>query len=301
MGDRESPQGSEPTGHKGKQEASKTTTLFKNRFTSQIVTHFKRLSREHFGGKKNPQSGEKHEKIKKSMLQNGSVDLGKIKKNRKIWRRVIFFMKKRTPKELTIEGSSQVNCALENEIREMSEMHSIADFMKENGLGNDDFKELLSGLNNDNLVSSESEAEDLISSSEDEKEVSVLDSHEDIMNDLFKEDDGLNGCVGGDFNVVRFPSEKSNGGRTTKSMRAFNNFLQDTNMGIPIYSMRNLLGRILGRMRFAAGLDRFIFTSEWEELFPNVRQKTLVRVTSDHCSVKIDTSKLKWGPCSFSV
>jgi exonuclease III len=40
-------------------------------------------------------------------------------------------------------------------------------------------------------------------------------------------------CVGGDFNVVRFPSEKSSGGRMTRSMRAFNNFLQDTNMRDP--------------------------------------------------------------------
>lgn len=67
-------------------------------------------------------------------------------------------------------------------------MHSIADFVKETGLGNEDFEELLSGLNNDSLVSSELEAEDLISSSEDEEEVSVLDSHEGILNDLFKED-----------------------------------------------------------------------------------------------------------------
>ena len=46
-------------------------------------------------------------------------------------------------------------------------------------------------------------------------------------------------------------------------------------------------------------LDRFIFTPEWEELFPNVRQITLARVTSDHCPVQLDTSKLKWGPSPF--
>ncbi|KAK9939072.1 hypothetical protein M0R45_015781 [Rubus argutus] len=40
-------------------------------------------------------------------------------------------------------------------------------------------------------------------------------------------------CVGGDFNVVRFPSEKSNGGRMTRSMRSFNSFLQDTLMRDP--------------------------------------------------------------------
>ena len=35
-------------------------------------------------------------------------------------------------------------------------------------------------------------------------------------------------CVGGDFNVVRYVNEKSNGGRTTTSMTTFNEFIQDT-------------------------------------------------------------------------
>lgn len=97
---RESPQDSGPIWHKGKQEVSKTTALFKNRFTSQPVTHFKRLSPEHFGGKQNLQSGEEHEKVKKSVLQNGNVDLEKDQEDRKIRRRVmLFFIKKRTAKK----------------------------------------------------------------------------------------------------------------------------------------------------------------------------------------------------------
>lgn len=56
-------------------------------------------------------------------------------------------------------------------------------------MGNEDFDKLLSGLNNNNLVSSESEPEDTISSNEDKEEVSVLVSHEGNLIDLFKEDD----------------------------------------------------------------------------------------------------------------
>ncbi|KAM2738015.1 hypothetical protein PS2_025511 [Malus domestica] len=37
-------------------------------------------------------------------------------------------------------------------------------------------------------------------------------------------------CVGGDFNVVRFENEKSNGGRSTASMRIFNQFIQDSEL-----------------------------------------------------------------------
>lgn len=155
------------------------------------MTHFKRLSPEQCGGKQNLQSGEEHEKVKKSVLQNGNVELEEDQEEQENSAEGnVVFHEEEDGKEITIGGSSQVNCALENEIRELNEMHSIADFVKEIGLGNEDFEELLSGLNNDSLVSSESEAEDLISSSEDEAEVSVLDSHEGILNDLFKEDDG---------------------------------------------------------------------------------------------------------------
>lgn len=44
---------------------------------------------------------------------------------------------------------------------------------------------------------------------------------------------GDNWCLGGDFNVVRFNSEKSNGGRETVSMRYFNGFIQETNLRDP--------------------------------------------------------------------
>ncbi|KAK9943830.1 hypothetical protein M0R45_009426 [Rubus argutus] len=106
-------------------------------------------------------------------------------------------------------------------------------------------------------------------------------------------------CVGGDFNVVRFPSEKSNGGRMTRSMRVFNNFLQDTNMRDPNLLNAEFTWSNLREEAVCCRLDRFIFTLEWEELFTNARQKILVRVTSDHCPIELDTSKLKWGPCPF--
>ena len=37
-------------------------------------------------------------------------------------------------------------------------------------------------------------------------------------------------CVGGDFNVVRFPSEKLNGGRFTRSMIDFDSFISETGL-----------------------------------------------------------------------
>lgn len=42
----------------------------------------------------------------------------------------------------------------------------------------------------------------------------------------------LNWCVGGDFNVIRFPYEKSNGGRETNSMKMSNEFIREAELQI---------------------------------------------------------------------
>ena len=42
-----------------------------------------------------------------------------------------------------------------------------------------------------------------------------------------------NWCVGGDFNVIRFPSEKSNGGRETNSIKMFNEFIREAELTDP--------------------------------------------------------------------
>lgn len=147
------------------------------------------MSPDHFGAKQKVQSGESNGKAKKSVLQDDDDD---GHEEEEIAADVeVDLHKQGDTKEITNEGSTQVNCSLEDEIREFSEMHSLADYVEETQLGIEDFGELVSGLNEDNLVSSESEVEDTLSSSEDEKEVSVLDRHEGILIDLFKEDGKL--------------------------------------------------------------------------------------------------------------
>ncbi|XP_008240490.1 PREDICTED: uncharacterized protein LOC103338990 [Prunus mume] len=61
--------------------------------------------------------------------------------------------------------------------------------------------------------------------------IRILDVSEELAG-LF----GLCGnkwCIGGDFNVVTFVSEKSNGGRMTSSMKFFNDCIDDTNLRDP--------------------------------------------------------------------
>ncbi|XP_070677899.1 uncharacterized protein [Malus domestica] len=75
---------------------------------------------------------------------------------------------------------------------------------------------------------------------------------------------------GGDFNVMRFVNEKSNGGRMTTSMRDFNDFIQDTKL-----KDLELLNAQFTRSNFreepvCRKLDKFLFSVGCEEIFPEV-------------------------------
>jgi hypothetical protein len=89
-------------------------------------------------------------------------------------------------------------------------------------------------------------------------------------------------CVGGDFNVVRFPAKKSHSTSFTQAMHNFSDFISaqgliDTPLLGGKFTWSN--GRSIdARSR----LDRFLFTADWEDYFGLISQKRLVRLGSDH-------------------
>ena len=89
-------------------------------------------------------------------------------------------------------------------------------------------------------------------------------------------------CIGGDFNVLRFPRERNREGRWTGAMRRFSQIIDELDLkDMP------LQGGVLtwtggpGKQRIAR-LDRFLITDDWENYFGNVTQCTLPRPLSDH-------------------
>ncbi|CAL8995026.1 unnamed protein product [Prunus brigantina] len=86
-------------------------------------------------------------------------------------------------------------------------------------------------------------------------------------------------CIGGDFNVVRFVSKKSNEGRMTSSMKNFNDFIDDTNLRDPhllnaCFTWSNFRENASDQNFFyrenavCRRLDRFLFFEAWEDSFP---------------------------------
>ena len=100
-------------------------------------------------------------------------------------------------------------------------------------------------------------------------------------------------CMGGDFNVVRFPSEMVGSKSFSSPMHDFSDFISDHGLlDIPlsggIYTWSN--NREVSSM---SRLDRFLFTADWNEGFVNIFQKRLIRISSDHFPVLLDCGNIQ--------
>ncbi|RVW46613.1 Transposon TX1 uncharacterized 149 kDa protein [Vitis vinifera] len=106
-------------------------------------------------------------------------------------------------------------------------------------------------------------------------------------------------CVGGDFNLVRFPEEHSRGGSLTASMRRFSEVVEDLELrdyplrGGPFTWRGGLKNQVQSR------LDRFLVTDNWDNMFNGVVQGILPRPVSDHFPILLEGGGLKRGPSPF--
>jgi len=102
-------------------------------------------------------------------------------------------------------------------------------------------------------------------------------------------------CIGGDFNVVRFPSERSSGAGYSAAMEEFSDFIFMQNLvDLPLEGgqftwSNNQEDQIWSR------IDRFLVSLEWEERFPEVIQKRLPRLLSDHFPLLLDCGAPREG------
>ncbi|GLT55575.1 hypothetical protein SLA2020_286860 [Shorea laevis] len=106
-------------------------------------------------------------------------------------------------------------------------------------------------------------------------------------------------CMGGDFNVVRYPGERIGESRHTQAMVEFSEFIFEQGLlDIPLEG---------GRFTWSNGreveawskIDRFLLSTEWEEHFPDVSQKRLPRLVSDHFPLMLDCGVGSRGRRSF--
>ena len=106
-------------------------------------------------------------------------------------------------------------------------------------------------------------------------------------------------CVGGDFNVVRTPSECNKGGQISSSMRRFSTAIEDLGLrDLPLQGGH--FTRSGGHDNCAKSrLDRFLVSSDWENCFSGVVQCILPRPVSDHFPILLDGGGIRFGPTPF--
>ncbi|RVW16654.1 hypothetical protein CK203_080891 [Vitis vinifera] len=106
-------------------------------------------------------------------------------------------------------------------------------------------------------------------------------------------------CIAGDFNVVWFPVETSNGRQMSTTMREFSGFIDefelvDPPLGGGAFTWSGGEGGSL-----KARLDCFLFSVDWEESVSRVMQFLLPRPVSDHSPILLDYGGMRTGKSLF--
>ena len=106
-------------------------------------------------------------------------------------------------------------------------------------------------------------------------------------------------CYMGDFNVVRFPSERLGGLCLTLAMENFSKFIEELNLiDLPLEG---------GSYTWSSGLDqptmsridRVLVSYDWEDHYPDVIQRVLPRPISDHFSILVEAGRILRGKSPF--
>ncbi|WKA08526.1 hypothetical protein VitviT2T_026242 [Vitis vinifera] len=106
-------------------------------------------------------------------------------------------------------------------------------------------------------------------------------------------------CVGGDFNMIRYPEERSRGGELSASMKRFTEVVED--LELRDYPLQGGLFTWRGGLnnQSQSRLDRFLVTDEWDRMFNGAMQGILARPVSDHSPILLEDGGLKRGPSPF--
>lgn len=101
-------------------------------------------------------------------------------------------------------------------------------------------------------------------------------------------------CLGGDFNEVRFISERKGCSRRDKGMREFNELIDNLEVcDIPMLGRKFTCCNSQVDEKWSR-IDRFLLSPEWMKKF-----NFIPRRVSDHCPILLMEDERDWGPKSF--
>ncbi|KAL4204912.1 hypothetical protein AMTRI_Chr01g134570 [Amborella trichopoda] len=103
-------------------------------------------------------------------------------------------------------------------------------------------------------------------------------------------------CLGGDFNVTRWSYARNSLTPISQDMRDFADFISRNEfIDIPLQGNRFTWSNHAQNPSLSK-LDRFLFSTNWEEQFPGSHALVLPKPISDHCPIFMDTNTVRRGP-----
>ncbi|KAF5477100.1 hypothetical protein F2P56_003774 [Juglans regia] len=103
-------------------------------------------------------------------------------------------------------------------------------------------------------------------------------------------------CICGDFNIVRFPSEREGLSSMITAMEVFSQLIFDLELlDLPLVGGEYTWSNSRGGSR----LDRFLVSSSWEAHYPKLCQKRFPRVGSDHFPIILECGGIHEGKRYF--
>lgn len=88
--------------------------------------------------------------------------------------------------------------------------------------------------------------------------------------------------VCGDFNVKRFAAERANGYRISGAMVEFSECINDLKLVDPLLFGGSFTWRRGNNHNNASRIDRFLYSSDWENVALQVKLSLLPKLGSDH-------------------
>ena len=106
-------------------------------------------------------------------------------------------------------------------------------------------------------------------------------------------------CVFGDFNTIRYPSERLGCEAFSLTMFAFSNFIEANYLvDLPLKGASFTWFRDSGT-NCMSRIDKILALVDWVDHFRNVSQRVLTRVVSDHCPLLVVAGSVNEGRSAF--
>ncbi|WMV22579.1 hypothetical protein MTR67_015964 [Solanum verrucosum] len=106
-------------------------------------------------------------------------------------------------------------------------------------------------------------------------------------------------CIWGDFNVIRYPVERSNCSRINGAMTEFSECIEELELVDPPLFGGSYTWRRGEGHQTASRIDRFLYSSQWEEQFTFIKQSTMPKLGSDHNPILLTCGNLNFKKSYF--